>query len=287
MEVGHKLIIQKSFEEILRAQSQTGWRNVESLHEKPIKIVSPSVSVVDEVSENKNPSSSISLIPSVADGLDDGRIRIEYIKDSDRDVVTVRISTVMLFSVQKVADFMRDLKRTKEWNLKFHKGHRVASVDENSDVVHMVFKSFSSPYKYRDFVCLRSVTKIENGGMVLVARSVLHPNGPEEKGNVRAVLFPSGYILTPLEPVKGLPLCPMKDRCVLRDAAHMSRYSHKVGLQEATERCLFTFVAQLDREGVLILSSDLLGESNELAESINNIKECLRMDAAKEQAKET
>jgi len=186
-----------------------------------------------------------------------------------------------------VADFLRDLKRTKEWNLKFHKGRRVAAIDENSDVVHMVFKSFSSPYKYRDFVCLRSITKIENGGMVLVARSVLHPNGPEQKGNVRAVLFPSGYILTPLAKVKGLPLCPMKDRCVLRDAAHMSRYSHKVGLQEATERCFFTFVAQLDREGVLIASPDLLGESNELLDSINNIKECLRMDAAKEQTKET
>jgi len=222
------------------------------------------------------------------DSLDDNnRVTVNFYKDPTKDVVSVRVSTIMRFTVQKVAEFLKDLRRYKEWNQKFHRGRRLLTLDENTDVVHMVFKSFSSPYKYRDFVLLRSVSKLENGGMVLVARSVLHQSGPEQKGNVRAVLFPSGFILTPLPKVKGLPLCPMKDRCVLKDAPHISRYSHKVGLQEATERCLFTFVAQLDREGVLIVSPDLLGESNELTESINNIKECLRLDAVKEQQKET
>jgi len=250
----HKSIIQKSFEELVKiAQMQSGWRKVASVGE-----------------EKEGPSG----IP----GDDHNRVSIYYQKDPSQNIVTIKIATIIRFSVDVVANFVKDLKRQKEWDLKFHRGSRLAKFDANSDVVHMVFKSFSSPYKYRDFVLLRSMSKLENGGYVLVSRSVIHPLTPEQKGCVHAVLFPSGYILTPLGKVKGLPLCPMKDRCVLKDQAHMSRYSHKAGLQDTTERCLFTFVAQLDREGVLIISPDLLGETTELRDSINNIKECLRHD---------
>lgn len=67
----------------------------------------------------------------------------------------------------------------KEWDIKFHKGTRLQSLDGENDVVHMVFKSFSSPYKYRDFVALRCRSILEGGTIVLGTRSVLHPLGPE------------------------------------------------------------------------------------------------------------
>jgi len=248
----HKLTVQKSFEELVKiAQLQTGWRRALLMGEEKDSSGSPD---------------------------DHNRVSIYYQKDPAQNVVIIKVATIVRFSVDVVASFVKDLKRQKEWDLKFHRGTRLAKLDNNTDVVHMVYKSFSSPYKYRDFVLLRSMSKLENGGYVLVARSVTHPSTPEQKGCVHAVLSPSGYILTPLAKVKGLPLCPMKDRCVLKDASHMSRYTHKAGLQDTSDRCLFTFVAQLDREGILIISPDLLGETNELRDSINNIKECLRHD---------
>ena len=76
-------------------------------------------------------------------------------------------------------------------------GKVLQKIDKSSDVVHMVFKSHSSPYKYRDFVLFRSSHKIDGGGKLLACRSVIHPQGSESKDNVRAVLFPSGYIITP------------------------------------------------------------------------------------------
>ena len=42
--------------------------------------------------------------------------------------------------------------------------------------------------------------------------------------------------------------------------------------------CQLTFVTQMDRESVLIFSPDLLGETNELRQSFNNIKACLARD---------
>jgi hypothetical protein len=72
------------------------------------------------------------------------------------------------------------LRRRKEWDLKFHKGkcieirhgqeyvhHADGRVEPLAypalavDVVHMVFKSFSSPYKYRDVVVLRACASID------------------------------------------------------------------------------------------------------------------------------
>ncbi len=42
---------------------------------------------------------------------------------------------------------------------------------------------------------------------------------------------------------------------------------------------MLTFVAQMDREAVLIVSPDLLGETNELRQSILNIRHVLQQQA--------
>lgn len=47
-------------------------------------------------------------------------------------------------------------------------------IDKVSDVVQMVFKSYSSPYKYRDFVVFRSRTNLEGGLSLAPPPSILH-----------------------------------------------------------------------------------------------------------------
>ena len=289
------------------------------------------------------------------------------------------------------------LRRRREWDLKYHKGTclEIRSCQEyqshpqtgqpislqypeyQTDVVHMVFKSFSSPYKYRDVVVLRSFAAItktraefeakgyrqhqilspstvstptaasshtagtpsysdvydssissnkdveepllkegffQDGGMVFATRSVIHPAGPESekdkastrseierrkgccipcktmlsllmaglslsfsifsysflslrlKDNVRAVLYPSGYILTPLRD-QGVDIHPQPG------SGGQPVYTNEPG-----GACKLTFLTQMDRESVLIVSPDLLGENNELRHSYNNIKACLARD---------
>jgi hypothetical protein len=228
-----------------------------------------------------------------------------------------------------------------------------------ADIVHMVFKSFSSPYKYRDVVLLRAFAAVDktradfeaqgfktrqtlasstgsaatssataaagaaagsayhqmnqqqqqqqtgsgsdsprngsgagagtgageaedpifsgegyfaDGGLLFGSRSVLHAAGPELKDNVRAVLYPTGYSLTPL-----------RDQAVLVHALPGSDEAGNGGggaqvLSTPGCACLLTFVAQLDRESVLIVAPDLLGETNELRHTFANLKACLARD---------
>ena len=100
----------------------------------------------------------------------------------------------------------------------------------------------------------------ENGGMIFGTRSVIHTAGPEFKDNVRAVLYPSGYVLLPLldQPVE----------------VHQTS-GPALLVSDAGCACALTFITQMDRESVLIVSPDLLGETNELRQTFNNIKTCL------------
>jgi hypothetical protein len=88
------------------------------------------------------------------------------------------------------------------------------------------------------------------------------------KDNVRAVLYPSGYILTPLRDqeveVHGVPGPHGVQQPLINNAFGNS--------------CQLTFIAQLDRESVLILSPDLLGESNELRHTFTNLRACLQRE---------
>jgi len=165
------------------------------------------------------------------------KVAIKYKKDVRKDMVIVFASMVMTYNVDEVADIITDMTMREYWDTKFHSGKVLEKKDKHSDVVQLVFKSFSSPYKYRDLCLLRSDTKLENGGRLLATRSVLHPAAPECKDNVRAVLFPTGYILSPMP----------------------------------NNSCLFTYIGQMDREAVLIISPDLLGESNELRQGFVNL----------------
>jgi len=174
-------------------------------------------------------------------------------------MVIVRVSTTLPFDVDVVADLLLDLDKRTHWDPKFVQGKVLQKIDKSSDVVHMVFKSHSSPYKYRDFVLFRSSHKIDGGGKLLACRSVLHPMGSESKDNVRAVLFPSGYIITP-------PPQPTTNNNTV---------------SPLTGQCMLTYIAQMDKEAVLTVAPDLLGETHELSLGIANIATVLSRAAMK------
>jgi hypothetical protein len=95
---------------------------------------------------------------------------------------------------------------------------------------------------------LRSWKKDNDGSYVIVQRSVVHADVPEFKDNVRANINVSGFLLTP----------------------YIS--------QEDTGPISFTlllWIAQLDREGILIFTPDLLGETDELFRSFHNLRTLL------------
>jgi hypothetical protein len=48
--------------------------------------------------------------------------------------VTLKIMTILPYSVDVIASLCADLKRRREWDLKFHIGKRLAKLDANSDV---------------------------------------------------------------------------------------------------------------------------------------------------------
>jgi len=287
----------------------------------------------------------------VGAGFDDD-VSLMYRKSSKPlDLSTVKMSCLLPYALEEVAPYLADLRRRKEWDLKFHKGKLIETrqtqeyaantpthgqhpppslqyPEVQADIVQMVFKSFSSPYKYRDVVLLRAYAAVNktrgefdaqgfknrqtlagaggaappavplspsgtggdespdgsarngageaedpifageggffhDGGMLFGARSVLHAAGPELKDNVRAIIHPTGYALIPL-----------RDQPIL---VHGLNGSAQV-VSDPGCACLLVFLAQLDRESVLIVSPDLLGETNELRHTFINLKACLARD---------
>jgi hypothetical protein len=152
-----------------------------------------------------------------------------------------------------------DISRRKDWDIKFHKGRVVKQISDNIDVriasfdfsnhcfqiVHESYKAFNSPYKYRDFCLLRSWRKEADGGYVVVNRSVQHPDIPEEKDSVRSTMQASGFLLTPYTSQEE---------------------------DGSTAFTLLLWIVQLDREGILIFTPDLLNETDELFRSFDNLR---------------
>lgn len=233
LDAGYKEIGKQMFQDILKvAKNQQDWRAV-----TPIECYDPAR------------TARRSALAHVG---------VSYKKDATRDMVIVRVSTVLPFTVETVTALLLDLDSRSRWDPRFVRGEKIQRVDKTSDVVHMICKSYSSPYKYRDFVLFRSNTKLDGGGKLLCCRSVLHPKGPECKDSVRAVLFPTGYIVTPTQYTQeqGGPVSP------------------------AGQYCMLTYIAQMDREAVLTVTPDLLGETDELSQSIANITTLLTHQAA-------
>jgi hypothetical protein len=143
-------------------------------------------------------------------------VQLSYKRDSSRELTLLRLTCVLPLPVDVVASVYRDLQRRSQWDVKFHRGHVIAKLDEATDVAHLVFRSFSSPYKQRDMCLLRTAARLEPGGVILASRSVAHPNAPEAKENVRVVVAPSGLLLTPWDEDVPAPRFPLPEMIIPR-----------------------------------------------------------------------
>lgn len=238
-ESSHRQIADQAFEEILAiAHNEQGWRAVDrSRHDEAAAAAAAAAGAPAPLG-----------------------FRLNYKLDQRRDITVLRFAAVLPHSVDAVTRMLVDQSRRGEWDAMFHTGRRVEKLSRTADLVHVVYKSYSSPYKYRDFCLLRSWTKLESGGRMIATRSVLHPALPEQKDNIRAVLFPTGYIVTEIDGGAG--------------------GGAEDGGAELGSSCLVTYVAQLDREGVLIFSPDLLGETDQLGQRVNGLNRLLCEEAA-------
>jgi hypothetical protein len=95
---------------------------------------------------------------------------------------------------------------------------------------------------------------------MITYRSVHHPDVPEVRDNVRASMLTSGIQLTPY-------------------------ITH--GESGPMAFTLFLWIAQLDREGILIYTPDLLNETDELFRSFHNLRTVLFEDFEKKEDQKT
>jgi len=205
-------------------------------------------------------------------------MEIEYKMHSD--LVVVRIRCFMPFEVDTIATVILDESCRDQWDLKFHRGQSVVRLTPGCDIVHYVFKAFSSPYKFRDFCLLRCTTEL-NGSRLIAMRSVTHPRIPEQKNYQRAIFYPTGYLIVPndgsSQPIEGLK----------SPSGKLLRPESKEEIKgrtrpPATNGSILTFIAQMDRDSVLLVSPDLLGETDELLQSMRNLEKLLEMRVARE-----
>ena len=245
-----------------QAANTTNGTNNSSGAFSPSGSSSSSSSLGNTLTVNSPSSTSGPSSPSASTVDINNEVLLEYKKVKDTFIVK---QTVLLpYKTSDIGMVMNDTNRRKEWDLKFHTGRLLQLLDVNtsSDIVHMTFKSFSSPYKYRDMILLRSSSNIERSGQLHSFRSTIHADAPETKDSVRASLYPSGHVLMP---VIGQ----------ISDCYDTSR-SQVIGSSQ--EACLVTSIWSMDKEAILIVSPDLLGESNELKQSLLNVKNMLNKE---------
>lgn len=66
--------------------------------------------------------------------LPESSVRITYRTDPRREIVVVRLTTLMPFSIETVCKHLLDANARKEWDLMFHRGKRIEKLDPVTDV---------------------------------------------------------------------------------------------------------------------------------------------------------
>lgn len=239
-ETSHRKLIEQAFEEFKEiSESKTGWKEARKYGASPIFLNYRR----DTPNERKD---------ATAD-----------------EVTTIRCSVAVPYPPERVFQLLADGSRQREWNHKYQGGEVLRVIDESSEVVRCLFKSCSSPYKYREFNLLKAWHQTPGGEHTCVFRSIASDKPPRE-GHVHAVLLPSGFSVAPL-PVESAQSRPPVVK------AGMSK-AKLVAPAPSAVASLVTCVLQLDKEGVLVVSPDLLGESSELQDSLMNLSTLLGID---------
>ena len=140
--------------------------------------------------------------------------------------------------------FVKRTDGTQEgWNRKIVEWRLVQRFDDgNHFVMEETYKSFNSPYKFRDFVVLRCFRENYNneGRHLMVFSSISNYDKiPESKDKLRTIILPTGFEVKPYGNDKT--------------------------------RSRVSFRAHMTNESILLVSADLLGETDELFQSLARI----------------
>lgn len=171
--------------------------------------------------------------------LENNLTQVCFKRDIERDITIIRTTTLYHCTPQELVHILYDAEMLPLWDIKVHSCSIITKFNSTTDLIHIVYKSFSSVYKFHDLCLLRSIISLSDNGYCIVLYSVNHPNCPEKKDYTRCYFNPSGYIITPI---------PNRNNF-----------------------CLLTNIIQTDKESVLIFTLELLNESQELLHSFTNL----------------
>jgi len=190
-------------------------------------------------------------------------VHLSYRKDADKDLTCLRASVIVNATPDQVTTALTDVADMPSWDVKLRSASVVHKLDEATDVIHLVYKSFASYYKCKDFSLLRSISRLDDGGVLLMFRSVQSSRCPEIRECTRSSMRPSGYIVTPI----NTPALPASIAGVVSETPED---------EESDACCMVTFLLQLDRDSVLLVSQDLLGESDDIIRTMLNLNTVLQ-----------
>ena len=303
-EVNTRSVVQSTVEEVIRA-----WRDDEAWRE-------------------------VRMCEGVADV--DGDVRLEYKKGREGGIV-VRMQTVMPYAADVVSAVIGDWARRREWDIKYQTHEVLARVllgegeeekeedvsvggggtandgnQEEAVVVHYTYKSFASPYKYRDVLLLTATVSYDADRAALSsttttaltspAMASASSLSPSSTSSTSSFLSPSSAASPssaseagPPPPPTPLPPAPSSVLHLMRSVMHPSLPETKQRQRAAFHSSayivtplpssppsppssLVTLLLSCDKESVLIVSADLLGETNELRQSFVNLARCCGED---------
>ena len=267
--------------------------------------------------------------------------------------IVLRLQSVLSWSAEQVAAVVSDLSKRREWDVKYHThqvmgrvtlreeedervesgSEAVAAVDgggaddeeaEQGSLVHYTYKSFASPYKYRDLLLLTATCRedgVDRARPLLspVPHSLMSPSSSNMSPSHTAsssfsMLSPSASpapLMSPLSPSLPGPAAPAAPptplasptlgssafsssdsagpllvyllRSVVHSSLPESKHRRRPALHSSgflfhplsASSSLLTLLMWCDKESVLIVSADLLGESVELRESCARLRRLL------------
>ncbi len=201
----------------------------------------------------------------------------------------IRATMILPYSAHSVSRFLWNMENRHYWDPKFDHGKLISSLENSSvnqenEIVQFLHRSHSSPYKFRDSVLLRANHSIpadsyrkdgQKIGEPLVIhsyRSVSHPAAPDHKDPTRSVWLSSGIIISPLEGQQSDVAPPGINPYSNANGSSTNGINIPTNSTVTSDACLVTIFYQFDREAILILSPDLLGESQEFRSSLARLK---------------
>jgi len=115
----------------------------------------------------------------------------------DNDMFCTRGSTVIPLPLEEMYIFGKSIKLRENWDNYCTGGRVVEQLDERTAVIQYEFKppKWAPMMKSHDFVTIRTEKILDDGTILLLSRSIIHPDAPERKGITRSEVDVTGFVL--------------------------------------------------------------------------------------------